>query len=65
MRIETGELIGKVLKKRGSMLLALPLVAQGPRWAIDNSAWLRATAGAIQAGRVPRANDDTRRGFEP
>ena len=41
MRVEAGELIGPVLSRRGTVMLALPFVSQSGDWKIDNSAWLR------------------------
>jgi hypothetical protein len=41
MRIEAGELIGPVLSRRGTVMLALPFVSRLGEWKIDNSAWLR------------------------
>jgi hypothetical protein len=47
MRVDIGELVGRVMVKRNYMNLALPLVAGEGRWAIDNSAWLRSRVRAI------------------
>jgi hypothetical protein len=41
MRVEAGELIGPVLSRRGTVMLALPFVSGEGGWKIDNSAWLR------------------------
>ena len=41
MRVEAGELIGPVLSRRGTVMLALPFVSRLGEWKIDNSAWLR------------------------
>ena len=41
MRVEAGELIGPVLSRRGTVMLALPFVSRQGEWGIDNSAWLR------------------------
>jgi hypothetical protein len=48
MRVDIGELVGRVMVKRNSMNLALPLV---PRkgWMIDNAAWLRSRVRHIIA----------------
>lgn len=47
MRVDVGELVGRVMVKRRPMNLALPLVAREGRWAIDNSAWLRSQVRTI------------------
>ena len=41
MRVEAGELIGPLLSRRGTVMLALPFVSRQGEWKIDNSAWLR------------------------
>ena len=48
MRIDQGELVGRVLVKRGGFMLALPLVLRDDRWLIDNSAWLRSQAAVLE-----------------
>jgi hypothetical protein len=41
MRIDGGNYVGRVLVKRGAIMLALPLVERDHRWLVDDSAWLR------------------------
>jgi hypothetical protein len=41
MRIEAGDREGPVFIKRGTVMLALPLVSRGGDWKLDSSAWLR------------------------
>ena len=41
MRIEAGDREGPVFIKRGTVMLALPVVSRAGEWKVDNSAWLR------------------------